>query len=72
MTTWWTAPPAPRCATSPRAPRPCAPTRTSANRVVGKDAQQGFATAEPYIHQNEVSAWGKEVEYQLVNDAGYP
>jgi len=38
----------------------------------GKDAQQGFATAEPYIYQNEVSAWGKKVDFQLVNDTGYP
>lgn len=38
----------------------------------GKDAQQGFATAEPYIYQHEVSAWGKKVDFQLVTDAGYP
>ncbi|WP_423917122.1 ABC transporter substrate-binding protein [Frigoribacterium sp. 2-23] len=38
----------------------------------GKDAQQGFATAEPYIYKNQVSAWGKDVSYQLVNDTGYP
>ena len=38
----------------------------------GKDAQQGFASAEPYIYQHEVSAWGKPVAFQLVHDAGYP
>ncbi len=38
----------------------------------GKSAQQGFATAEPYIYQHEVSAWGKPVAFQLVSDAGYP
>ncbi|BDZ48425.1 nitrate ABC transporter substrate-binding protein [Frondihabitans sucicola] len=38
----------------------------------GKDAQQGFATAEPYIYKNEVQAWGKDVKFQLVNDTGYP
>ncbi|MGP3968082.1 hypothetical protein [Streptomyces sp. 6N223] len=34
-------------------------------------AQQGYATAEPYIYENEVSAWGKPVEYQLLADVGY-
>jgi hypothetical protein len=38
----------------------------------GKDGQQGFATAEPYIYENEVSAWGKPVNFQLINDTGYP
>lgn len=38
----------------------------------GAIAQQGFASAEPYIYKNEVSAWGKDVAYQLINDAGYP
>ena len=38
----------------------------------GKSAQQGFATAEPYIYQHEVSAWGKKVNFQLISDAGYP
>ncbi len=47
---------------------------TPAKFVVGKgkDAQQGFATAEPYIYKNEVSAWNKDVKFQLVNDTGYP
>jgi hypothetical protein len=38
----------------------------------GKDAQQGFASAEPYIYQSEIPAWGKPVKYQLTNDVGYP
>jgi hypothetical protein len=38
----------------------------------GKDAQQGFASAEPFIYENEVSEWGKPVAYQLINDTGYP
>ncbi|WP_213814178.1 ABC transporter substrate-binding protein [Glaciihabitans sp. dw_435] len=38
----------------------------------GKDGQQGFATAEPYTYENEIGAWGKKVNYQLINDAGYP
>ena len=37
----------------------------------GKVAQQGFATAEPYIYENEVSAWKKPVTYQLVADTGF-
>lgn len=38
----------------------------------GKDGQQGFATAEPYIYQNEISAWGKPLSFQLIHDTGYP
>lgn len=38
----------------------------------GKDAQQGFATAEPYIYEHEVGAWMKPVKNQLIYDAGYP
>ncbi|RKN39046.1 ABC transporter substrate-binding protein [Streptomyces hoynatensis] len=34
-------------------------------------AQQGFATAEPYIYEHEVGAWGKPVRYQLLADVGY-
>lgn len=37
----------------------------------GKDAQQGFATAEPYVYQNEVAAWGKPVKFQLIADTGW-
>jgi hypothetical protein len=38
----------------------------------GKVAQQGFASAEPYIYQNEVKEWGKPVKFQLIHDTGYP
>jgi hypothetical protein len=38
----------------------------------GKDAQQGFASAEPYIYEHEVGAWKKPVKFQLVHDTGYP
>jgi len=38
----------------------------------GKVAQQGFASAEPYIYQHEVSQWGKPVKFQLIHDTGYP
>jgi hypothetical protein len=37
----------------------------------GKSAQQGFATAEPYLYQNEIKQWGKPVKYQLVADTGW-
>jgi hypothetical protein len=33
--------------------------------------QQGFATAEPYIYENEISEWGKPVSYQLLSEIGY-
>ena len=36
----------------------------------GKVAQQGFASAEPYIYENEVPEWGKPVAFQLIHDAG--
>jgi hypothetical protein len=46
---------------------------TPANFVAdqGKAAQQGFATAEPYIYENEVTEWEKPVKFQLINDTGY-
>jgi hypothetical protein len=37
----------------------------------GKDAVQGFATAEPYIWSHEVRAWDKPLKYQLIADAGF-
>ncbi len=37
----------------------------------GRSAQQGFASAEPYIYENEVEAWNKPVEYALIADAGW-
>ncbi len=46
---------------------------TPANYVAsnGKETQQGFASAEPYIYEHEVKAWDKPVAYQLISDAGY-
>ncbi|MDQ4137925.1 MAG: ABC transporter substrate-binding protein, partial [Actinomycetota bacterium] len=46
---------------------------TPANFVAagGADAQQGFASAEPYIYEHEVEDWGKPVEFQLIHDAGW-
>ena len=38
----------------------------------GISGQQGFATAEPFIYGNEVTAWNKPVDFQLINDTGYP
>src|SRR6266571_3319667 len=38
----------------------------------GKVAQQGFATSEPFIYQNELPQWKKPVAFQLINDTGYP
>ncbi len=37
----------------------------------GTVAQQGFATAEPYEYQYEISQWKKPVTYQLVSATGY-
>jgi len=37
----------------------------------GKDVQQGFASAEPYIYQHEVPAWSKKVDYALVSSTGW-
>jgi hypothetical protein len=37
----------------------------------GKDALQGFATAEPYEYAHEISQWDKPLTYQLVSDYGY-
>jgi len=38
----------------------------------GTIAVQAYATNEPYTYQQEVTAWGKPVAYQLVYDTGYP
>ncbi len=38
----------------------------------GKVVVQGYATNEPYLYEHEVSAWGKPVSYQLVQDTNYP
>lgn len=37
----------------------------------GAIAQQGFASAEPYVYENEVEDWGKPVAFQLLHDAGF-
>lgn len=37
----------------------------------GAIAQQGFASAEPFIYLNEVPEWGKPVAFQLVHDMGF-
>ena len=37
----------------------------------GKDALQGFATAEPYEYAHEVTQWDKPLTYQLVSALGY-
>ncbi len=46
---------------------------TPANFVAaqGKDAQQGFGSAEPYIYEHEVPDWMKPVSYAYINDAGW-
>ncbi len=38
----------------------------------GEAAQQGFASAEPYLYEEEVDAWGKPVDFELLDDAGFP
>ena len=37
----------------------------------GKSAQQGFASAEPYLYENEIAGWMKPVKYAYINDAGW-
>ena len=46
---------------------------TPANFVAagGKDAQQGFASAEPYFYEKVLKDWGKPIAYQLIHDAGW-
>ncbi|GAB3733266.1 nitrate ABC transporter substrate-binding protein [Nocardiopsis nanhaiensis] len=34
-------------------------------------AQQGFANSEPFVYENEVSAWNRPVAYELIRDLGY-
>jgi hypothetical protein len=38
----------------------------------GNIAQQGFASAEPWIYKNEVEEFGRDLSFQLLNDAGFP
>lgn len=37
----------------------------------GKAAQQGFASSEPYLYENELTDWGKPVAYEYINDMGW-
>ena len=37
----------------------------------GKDAQQGFATSEPFFYEKKLDKWLKPVAYQLVHDTGW-
>jgi hypothetical protein len=37
----------------------------------GKDALQGFATAEPYEYSHEITQWDKPLSYELVSNYGY-
>ena len=37
----------------------------------GAVAQQGFASAEPYVYENELEEWGKPVAFELIHDAGF-
>ncbi len=37
----------------------------------GAVAQQGFASAEPYVYENEIEEWGKPVGFELIHDAGF-
>ncbi|HEX9926311.1 MAG TPA: ABC transporter substrate-binding protein [Anaerolineae bacterium] len=36
----------------------------------GAIAQQGFASAEPYVYENEIEEWARPVAFQLIHDAG--
>jgi len=47
---------------------------TPANFVAegGKAAQQGFASSEPQVYQEEIDGWKKPVKYQLIHDQKYP
>jgi len=37
----------------------------------GKDAQQGFGTAEPYFYEKVLKEWMKPVAYQYIHQAGW-
>ena len=39
--------------------------------AAGKDAQQGFGTAEPYFYEKVLKEWMKPVGYQYIHDAGW-
>ncbi|MGF1596969.1 MAG: ABC transporter substrate-binding protein [Acidimicrobiales bacterium] len=37
----------------------------------GNIAQQGFASAEPWLYQNQIEDFGRELAYETLNDAGF-
>lgn len=37
----------------------------------GRIAQEGFASAEPFQYENEITEWGRPVAFQLLHDAGF-
>ncbi len=37
----------------------------------GRIAQQGFASAEPYLYEKTFTDWGRPVKFQLLHDAGF-
>ena len=37
----------------------------------GAIAQQGFASAEPYLYEHDFEEWGRPVAYQTLHDAGF-
>ncbi|KGM09159.1 ABC transporter substrate-binding protein [Cellulomonas bogoriensis] len=37
----------------------------------GTAAQQGYATAEPYMYDQEIPQWGRALEFDLVANTGY-
>lgn len=38
----------------------------------GRLAQQGYATDEPFLYENLLPQWNREVDFQLVHETGYP
>jgi hypothetical protein len=38
----------------------------------GKLVQQGYLTNEVYLYQHELTKWHGTINYQLINDTGYP
>ena len=46
-------------------------TRACSSPTRAQSAQQGFASAEPYLYENELTDWGKPVAYEYINDIGW-
>jgi hypothetical protein len=38
----------------------------------GDIAQQGFASAEPWLYKNQFEEFGRDLAYQTISDAGFP